>query len=135
MRLDYVERARALVGTRFRPQGRSPALGLDCVGLVLCAFDLPEDHVRRDYRLRGNHRQEMMRELGRAFRRVPGSQFRSADLLVMRVAHDQLHLGIVTDTGFVHADARLGKVVETPGKPRWPIAAAFRRRMRTQRRD
>ena len=132
MKTDYAERARALVGTRFRPQGRVPELGLDCAGLVLCAFKLPGDLVRRDYRLRGDHHEEMMRELARVFRPVAPSRPRSGDLLLMRVADDQLHLGIVTELGFVHADARLGKVVETPGPPTWPVIGVFRRRVRAQ---
>ena len=48
---DYAERARALVGTRFRAQGRGVG-GLDCVGVVLATFGLPLHLVRRDYRLR-----------------------------------------------------------------------------------
>ena len=36
-----VARARALIGTRFRPQGRSAAEGLDCVGLVALAVLSP----------------------------------------------------------------------------------------------
>lgn len=35
MRLD--EAARAYVGTPFRHQGRNPLIGLDCVGLLVCA--------------------------------------------------------------------------------------------------
>lgn len=130
---DYAERARALVGTRFRPQGRVPELGLDCVGLALCAYKLPGDLVRRDYRLRGDYRAEMMGEIGRVFRRIPAKLLRTGDLVVLHVARDQLHLGILTTGGFVHADARLGKVVETPGTPPWPIIAAFRRRARAAR--
>lgn len=130
MKRDHVGRARALVGTRFRPQGRSPGLGLDCLGLVLCVFGLPGENVRCDYRLRGHHRRELMRGLDRNFRRVATSQRRAGDILLLQVAPDQLHLAIVTGLGFVHADARLGKVVETPGAPPWPIIGAFRRRLR-----
>jgi hypothetical protein len=43
-----------------------------------------------------------------------------------------MHLGIMTDRGFVHADARLGKVVETPGLPIWPTIAVFSRRVRAR---
>ena len=47
MRTDFAERARALVGTRFRPQGRSE-LGLDCIGLVVATFGLDPEEIRRD---------------------------------------------------------------------------------------
>lgn len=132
MAIDYAARARESVGTRFRPQGRAPELGLDCVGLVLAAFDLPADEVRRDYRLRGDHRREMLAAFAKRFRRVPAKQRSVGDVLVLKVAPEQLHLAIVTAAGFVHADARRGKVVETPGMPSWPLLAVFRRRVRTQ---
>lgn len=132
MRIDYGERARALVGTRFRPQGRAPEHGVDCVGLILCVFGLPDTEGRRDYRLRGDHRRELMGALGKRFRRVPRAQRRAGDVLLLQVAADQVHLGIVTANGFVHADARIGMVVETPGLPDWPIIAMFRARARKQ---
>ena len=124
--------ARALVGARFRPQGRSPELGLDCVGLVLCAFALPDDTVRRDYRMRGDHRGEMLAALAKSFRRIAGTQRRRGDVALLQVAKEQLHLAILTDFGFVHADARRGKVIELNGTPPWPIVAVFRLRARKQ---
>lgn len=127
MSQSYADGARALVGTRFRPQGRSDA-GLDCLGLVIAAFDFPTDAARRDYRLRGAHRREIEQGLGRYFRRIQKGQGRAGDVLLMSVASDQLHLGIQTPTGFVHADARIGRVVETPGRPPWPIIGIYRRR-------
>ena len=132
MSIDYAERARAFVGTRFRPQGRVPELGLDCVGLVLCVFELPEMLVRRDYRLRGDHLAELMRELAGPFRRVPADRRRAGDVAVFQVTQNQLHLGILAGQGLVHADARLGKVVETPGGSPWPLVATFRRRARAR---
>jgi hypothetical protein len=44
----------------------------------------------------------------------------------MRPAAEQLHLGIWTGGGIVHADARLGRVVERPGMPPWPVIGAWR---------
>lgn len=123
------DRAMALIGTPFRAQGRGAA-GLDCVGLVLSACDLPQGLARDDYRLRGDHRNELMAALGARFRRVSRARRRVGDLLLMTVAEDQLHLGVLTPHGFVHADARLRSVVETPGLPRWPVIAIYRRRTR-----
>ena len=48
----------------------------------------------------------------------------------MLPADDQLHLGILTRQGFVHADACLRRVVETPGAPSWPVAGIYRLRRR-----
>ena len=121
-------RALALVGTCFRPQGRDPAAGLDCVGLALAAFGLPAHLVRANYRLRGDHRAEVIRTLLHHFRRVGCRQARPGDLLLLAVAHDQLHLAVRTDRGFVHADAGLRRVAETPGEPPWPVIGTFRRK-------
>lgn len=125
---DYVARARALVGARFRPQGRSPETGLDCVGLALAVFGIPVDAVRCNYRLRGEHGAELKGQVERFFRSV--AKAAPGDLVLSNVTEDQLHLSIVTEGGFVHADGRLGRVVETPGEPRWPCAGLYRRRSR-----
>lgn len=126
---DYAARARALVGTRFRPQGRSHD-GLDCIGTVIVAFELPADCARKDYRLSGDHRREIEGGLAEYFRKIRPAQLRAGDLMLMAVAPNQFHLGIRTGGGFVHAHAGLGKVVETPGPPQWPLLAAYRKRRR-----
>ena len=130
MAIEDAARARALVGVPFRPQGRDPLRGLDCAGLARAACGLPASVVRADYKLRGDHRAEVLRGLLPHFRRVSRRQRRTGDLLLMAVATDQMHLAVLTDRGFVHADARLRKVVETPGEPEWPLIGIFRRRSR-----
>ena len=127
MATSFVERARALVGTRFRPQGRD-AHGLDCVGLVLATFQLPVEAAPRNYALRGNHRANLEGALNGYFRRVPRPQLRAGDVMVMQVAPDQLHLGIRTPDGFVHAHAGIRRVVEAPALPEWPLIAVYRKR-------
>jgi len=123
------EHAMALAGIPFRPQGRDRS-GLDCVGLCLAAYRIPIDQVRRDYRIRGDHRREVMTSLNSWFRRIGRSRAEAGDLLLLAVAADQLHLAVRTEVGFVHADARLRRVVHTPGKPEWPLDAVYRRRIR-----
>lgn len=125
---DYAGRARALVGTRFRAQGRSPETGLDCVGLVLAAHEIPPNAVPRDYRLRGQDHPRLADALLGFFEPAALSRCRAGDAMLLRVARDQLHLAVRTDSGFVHADARLGRVVETPGWPQWNVLGVYRRR-------
>lgn len=129
MTTDYAERARALVGTRFRPQGRCEH-GLDCVGVVLATFQIDGRAVRANYSLRGEHRREVEGGLREHFRRVPVRRSRPGDVLVMSAGSQQIHLGIRTTVGFVHAHAGIRRVVETPGMPEWPVVAAYRRRAR-----
>ena len=129
--MDQVEaRALALVGTEFRPQGRS-AEGVDCAGLVLLACRLPIDDSRRDYRLRGDHWDELQPIIARHFRTVAVRLARApqpGDLLVMAERADQVHLAIASTAGLIHADARIGRVVERPGAPPWPVIGVYRLR-------
>ena len=120
-----VAKARTAVGTRFRPQGRNPQTGLDCVGLATWAFDIPAETIRGNYRLGGAHFAELERELTKRFSRA-GFEGRPADLWLCRISSRQAHLSICCGQSFVHADARLRRVVETPGRPPWPVIAAFR---------
>ena len=124
---DAVDRARSLIGTRFRAQGRDPNFGLDCIGLAMIAYGIGEDQVRCDYRLSGDHRCELTAGLAGGFRRVARSSTRAGDLMLLEVALRRVHLAVRTATGFVHADVRRG-VVETPGEPEWPVVATFRKR-------
>ncbi len=117
-----VERARALVGTRFRAQGRG-ADGVDCVGLVAAA--LVRGDVRADYALRGGDLDALAAELAAAgLCRVPAAA--PGDVMVLRAGPGQLHLGVWTGAGLVHADAGLRRVVERPGAPPWPVLSIWR---------
>ena len=129
MTIDHAARAQALVGTRFRVQGRG-ADGLDCVGVVLASFDLRATSVRHDYRLRGAHLTEIRRALELHFRRVPRTALRAGDVMLLSAGEQQAHLAVRTERGFVHAHAGLRRVVETPGMPEWPLLGVYRKRRR-----
>lgn len=122
----HAKRALALVGTPFRAQGRDAEQGLDCIGLCLIAYRLPRELARDDYRLRGRQLREIEAAILGRFRKLEPKLAKAGDLLLLSPADDQAHLAVVTAQGFVHADARLRRVVETPGSPRWPIAGAYR---------
>jgi hypothetical protein len=126
---DFAERACALVGTRFRAQGRGEH-GLDCVGVALAAFSIDPATIRSDYALRGNCLNDLQSALRPHFRKVSKTQLRSGDLMLMVAGEQQLHLGIRTGRGFVHAHAGIRRVVETPGLPDWPLVAVYRKRGR-----
>ena len=128
--MSAVERARGLIGTRFRAQGRDAATGIDCVGLVLITHRVPGAAVARDYALRGVPRDVIEAGLERWFRRVARTRVRAGDVVLLRVADDVLHLGISSGVGVIHADLRHG-VVERPGTAPWPVIGAYRRRVRS----
>jgi murein DD-endopeptidase / murein LD-carboxypeptidase len=120
------ERARALIGARFRPQGRSAAEGLDCVGLAAAALGRAAD-APRDYPLRYGDAaaaERMLAEAGLA--RIAPDKAGAGDLLLMRSGPAQLHLAVRTACGFIHADAGLRRVTERPGAPPWPVLSAWR---------
>ncbi|WP_341207024.1 peptidoglycan endopeptidase [uncultured Sphingomonas sp.] len=116
--------AQALVGVRFRMQGRDPALGLDCVGLVGVALRRAgaDVTVPRDYAV----------SRGRV---SPGSVppglivcdgAAAGDVLLCRVGATQLHLAVRAYDGIIHADALARRVVARPGAVPWPIEGAWR---------
>ena len=121
---EIVARARGLIGTRFRPQGRTAADGLDCIGLAALAIDAGA--VPRDYALRGGSAlrlAEQMREAGLA----AVENMEPGDVLTFAPRRDQLHLGIFTGSGLVHGDAGLRRVVERPLPLPWPVLGIWRR--------
>ncbi|HEX8578532.1 MAG TPA: peptidoglycan endopeptidase [Allosphingosinicella sp.] len=125
---EIASRARRLVGIRFRPQGRDPSYGLDCIGTAAAAAGVPADQVRRDYALRGQKRAEIeegLCDLG--FQPVPGGEAEAGDILVCSAGPAQVHVVVRTEEGFVHADARLRMVVERPLPLPWPAESVWRR--------
>jgi hypothetical protein len=124
---DIAARARSLVGVRFRPQGRDPELGLDCVGLAALSADVPAERVRRGYALRGQRLAEIEHELcDLGLQPVAGGEMAAGDVLVFEAGPAQLHMGILTEHGFVHADAGLRVVVERPLPLPWPLLGLWR---------
>ncbi|MET1113245.1 MAG: peptidoglycan endopeptidase [Allosphingosinicella sp.] len=125
--IRIARRARALVGVRFRPQGRDPGAGLDCVGAAAAAAEVPAARLRRDYALRGQHLAVIEQGLGDlGCRRVPVEQAAAGDLLVCAAGPAQFHIVIRAWDSFVHADAGLRRVVERPLPVPWPVAGAWR---------
>lgn len=120
-------RARALVGTRFRAQGRRPEHGLDCIGLVAVAVDLPAELMPAGYSMRSVVPEKALGlTFGGRVERIGPAEAGEGDVLLVRAGLGQHHFLVLLDDGFVHADARLGRVAETPGAVPWPILAAWR---------
>lgn len=90
------------------------------------AANLPES-----YPLRGGDIQQFEHLLRRSgfVRRKAG--WRRGDVLVLRPGPAQVHLGLWTGESLIHADAGLGRIVETPGIPCWPVLSAWLRRGRS----
>jgi len=118
--------ARALVGARFRLGGRAPDTGLDCVGVAAIALAAAGVRVvpPRGYALRGGDPTHATAVLDGLLMRA--AYERPGDVVLMRPGPGQLHLGVRTPGGMVHADAGLGRVVERPGAPPWAVLGVWR---------
>jgi len=118
-----VARARAAIGVRFRAKGRTPEGGFDCVGLVGWAF---EAAVPGGYAMRSGDAARIGAAAAAAGL-VPGEGRLGGDLLLLASGPGQLHLGIDSGTGLIHADAMLRRVVERPDPLPWPVIGRWRR--------
>lgn len=121
---EVLARARALIGVPFRARGRTPEGGLDCVGLAGWAHGVA---VPGGYAMRSGDAARVwagVAEAGlvAAEGRAPG------DLVLLASGPGQLHLGIDSGTGLVHADAMLRRVVERPDPLPWPVIGRWRNR-------
>lgn len=122
-----VAAVRDCVGTRFRPQGRVPGIGLDCIGVALraaAAAGLGGLAVPA-YAIGGDNAGLLMPFLASCGCRCVGAA-QLGDVLVVEPAPGQRHVAIVTSLGVVHAHAGLGRVVEGPIDPGWTIIAIWR---------
>lgn len=121
-----VAAARSCVRARFRPQGRSAATGLDCVGVALAAARaIGLRPALPAYSLGGDAEDRLGTVLaGLGCERVATAT--PGDLLEIAPALRRRHLAVVTPAGVVHAHAGLGRVVEGPLDPAWRIIAAWR---------
>jgi lipoprotein Spr len=120
--------ARACVGVPFRPQGRDRGHGLDCVGLVAvaCTGRLT-GMVPANYAQRGGSMATIISALKAAgLAPIEVAHSGEGDILLLSTGPAQWHLAVLTEDGFIHADARLRRVVEVPGRPEWAVASAWR---------
>jgi murein DD-endopeptidase / murein LD-carboxypeptidase len=125
---EIVAAGRALIGARFRPQGRSIEQGLDCIGVAVMATGTDPAGVRRDYRLGGADVEAMNGEFeAHGFLRLAPTAAEAGDFLVVRPGPTQVHIVLKTELGYLHADTGLRRVVEVPGALPWPVLSAWRR--------
>lgn len=118
-RPDFIEAARALVGTRFHHQGRAPGVGLDCAGVVICAaaaigVALPD---RQGYPRRPRE-SDVLECLEAGLDRVDSAE--PGDVLAFEIDGAVTHLGILTEAGTViHAWVAARRVCENVLDDEW----------------
>ncbi len=126
----FVAAARAGLGARFRLQGRDPATGLDCIGLVTwsaaqCGLQVPD---ARDYVLSDNPARLDAGLLAAPIIRIDASVLAAGDFVRLLTHGQPLHLAICGNDTLIHADIRCRKVVEHRLTQDWRehIVAAYR---------
>jgi cell wall-associated NlpC family hydrolase len=119
---DLIAAARALMGTKFRHQGRNPATGLDCIGLFIVAGQraglLPPEFERTDYaRTPSDLLEQRLRVHCELLERPePGA------LAAIRWPGDRraAHVAICTEGGnLLHCYSDAGEVVEHGHRAQW----------------
>ena len=133
---DVIAAARSFEGTLFVHQARQPGVGLDCIGLIVCAGEVAgqrmEDHVR--YGRRPNPR--VLRDyIARNFRKIMPEEAEPGDVLLFwwhksrRFGKIPQHAGLIVAPGrMIHAYDALKKVQETDLGAYWSdrIESAWR---------
>ena len=112
--LLMIAAARACLGTPFHHQGRSPGIGLDCIGLVIVALQALGLNVqdRADYGRRPDGR-SLVAALD-AHGAVRVEAWRAGDVLLFRYDRQPQHVALATsEDTMIHSFAPAGKVVET----------------------
>ncbi|WP_417319812.1 NlpC/P60 family protein [Emcibacter sp.] len=118
LRKKAILAARFCVESLFRHKGRIPGKmageGLDCVGLVLYV-GRQIGYVMEDWPYytavpRPGQLESAAREAG--LQPVARDHLKPGDIVLIRPGRHVQHAGILTERGLIHADARLGRVVE-----------------------
>ncbi len=120
--------ARAMIGTPFRLHGRAVGHGLDCVGLIECAY-AAAGHVLDLAGLYGLRNRSLDRieqsALRQGFSRGE-RQLQPGDILMVLAGPLQQHLVIAgLGNDLIHAHAGLGRVVAFTGRIPWPVISQW----------
>jgi cell wall-associated NlpC family hydrolase len=127
--IALAEAARALVGSPYRRDGRDPATGLDCLGVIAVALTAIGRSASLPARstLRRRELPDLEAIAGASGLLRAGRQMEAGDILLVRCSPVQWHaLVAATADRFVHAHAGLRRVVLGPADPAWAPAGHWR---------
>jgi cell wall-associated NlpC family hydrolase len=113
--------ARRWIGTPYHHQARSPGVGLDCIGLLICAAR-ELGHVPPDFNVTGYRRvpdgHSLMRHLGEQVTQIAQSDMAPGDYVCLAFDKHPHHVGIIGSyplggLSIIHANSKTGRVEET----------------------
>ena len=111
---QLADAAESLIGTRFRLNGRDPASGLDCVGLVAVSLKIIGINSRppEGYRLRNPAPERWLKFAEISGLTAVGGKIAVGDIVLQKVGPAQQHLIVIhREECMIHAHAGLGRVV------------------------
>lgn len=118
-RASFVDAARAIVSTPFHAGGRCPGVGVDCIGVVICAAHACGINCKDypAYSLRPNG--QLIQELDKHYLRVRRSAIKG-DVLVMAFnTGEPHHVAVHAGDTLIHAYFLARKCVEQPITSYW----------------
>lgn len=127
--MGIIESAREWLGTPWQHNQRCKGVGVDCVQFIAA---LAEEQGIKIGPIENYYREPQKDELFWHLRCIAGLEEVSftepGDILLFRVGGIPRHLGVATERGMVHADAKVGRVVEISNLGFWErlIVARFR---------
>jgi NlpC/P60 family putative phage cell wall peptidase len=129
-REKFINEAREWINTPFHHQGRAKGRGCDCLGLVLgsankIGINPYNDSIAYSHRV---HSLTLIDNLRKYLTQIKLDESKPGDILLFLDGDSPVHLGIITDKGFIHSYAKgPRKVVEQPLTEEWKkkIALVF----------
>jgi cell wall-associated NlpC family hydrolase len=119
--MRHVDVARSLINVPWLHQGRDAKVGIDCVGLLVLAFEItgPVPDYGRD-----PHDGLLERHLREQFGDPHAADPRVGDVVAMAYSGAVRHVGIVGNYlygghSLIHTDSHLGRVTEHPLDGKW----------------
>jgi len=112
LRQNIIAEARKYLGVKYEYRGRSAA-GLDCAGLLYVVFNalIEVGSDFQDYPLYPKSA-KVFANIRHYAQRIKKSDAGAGDLVLMNFSGCSSHFGIITDTGVIHSDTDIGKVIE-----------------------
>ena len=130
--MKQIEIARSLLGVPWVHQGRDPAVGIDCAGMLLLAFEAQDDTVYGRHPHDELFEQRCQAHMGDPVMDEP--RVGDVVLLGFGIRGAARHIAIIADyiyggLSIIHTDSIVGCVVEHPFDDKWKrrVRKVFRR--------
>ncbi len=129
---SFLRAVEGMMGTKFRHQGRVPGVGVDCVGVVVCALKAAGGLVndKTDYsRIPSNG--VLVKSIKEHCDQINRSEVTLGDIMLFHFGHEPQHVAVITSMDpitLTHAYSSSGKVVKNGFDDVWErrLIACFR---------